>query len=467
RAVDAERAALQLWRALERPAREGQAMCWLSKLSWFLGDGVEAMRNNAAAIHVLDKLPPGRELAVACVNQADLDMEMHELDASVGWARRAIALAEGWQDIKILCDAHNVLGLSRLIGGDDGGWADLTRALQLALAAGIQEEVASAYTALAAMAVSRRQYADAAAYIGSGLGYCEEHDMDFCLPYLLAYRGRMRLETGDWNGASQDVEAVLRHPRTTPITSIPALRTLGHLRVRRGDPGATEALQEARALAGPEQELQRAGMLAVVLAEAAFLAGDRDSVVREIQAVYPRSILRRDPRMNGELAAWLWRVNALKEPPADIAEPYAPEIAGDWRSAARAWETLGCPYEQASLLGWHGAEAEQREALALFEQLGATPGAQILRREMRASGVRRIPRGARPSTRGNAFGLTRREAQVLELLSDGLRSATIAKRLFLSRKTVEHHISAVLAKLGVSSRAEAVALAGRKFNREG
>jgi DNA-binding CsgD family transcriptional regulator len=122
------------------------------------------------------------------------------------------------------------------------------------------------------------------------------------------------------------------------------------------------------------------------------------------------------------------------------------------------WHALGCPYEHACLLAWHGTETEQRRALTSLEQLGAAPAARLLRRQMRVRGVRRIPRGSRPSTQGHPLGLTRREAEILGLLQHGLRSASIAKRLFVSPKTVEHHVSAILAKLGVSSRAEAVAL---------
>ena len=458
RARDAQRAALEIWRELKRPVSEGEAMRWLGRIHWFLGQGTEARRWVAAAIETLSQLTPGPELAATYVNQADLDVEAHELDSSIAWAQRAIALAEPWQDSGILTDAFNVLGLARLIGGEVAGWADLERSLQLALEGEQQEEVASAYNALGAMAVSRRDYCEAARYLSAGLQYSEEHDLDYCLPYMLAYRARLRFEQGDWDGASQDIEAVLRHPRTAPPARIPALRTLAHLRVRRGDPGAQAAMDEVRALAGRNQELQQAGMLALVCAEAQWLAGDRGGVIREIQAVYARAQSRRDPRMNGELAAWLWRVGALEERPADIPEPYAMEMAGNWRGAASAWQALGCAYEQACLLGWHGDESEQRQALATLEQLGAKPAAQALRRQMRRQGVRRIPRGARASTSDNAFGLTRREAQILELLAEGLRNATIAKRLFVSSKTVEHHISAVLAKLGVSSRAEAVVL---------
>ena len=283
----------------------------------------------------------------------------------------------------------NVLGTARLIIGDDSGWADLERSLQLALANGYQEQAARAYTNLSAMAVSRRQYDEAARYLSAGLAYCEERDLDSSRPYMLAYRARMKFEQGHWLGASEDIEAVLRHPRTTPVTRIPALRTLGHLRIRRGDPDASSPLDEARALAGPEPELQRFGTLAAVAAEAAWLAGDREGVLREVRPAYEMVLHRRDPRMKGELAAWLWRVDALEQCPTDIPEPYALEISRDWQGAARDWKELGCPYEQALVLGWYGTELEQREALAILDQLGAAPAAQALRRQMRARGVLR------------------------------------------------------------------------------
>jgi DNA-binding CsgD family transcriptional regulator len=259
---------------------------------------------------------------------------------------------------------------------------------------------------------------------------------------------------------------VLRHPRTTSISRIPALRILGHLRIRRGDPDANSPLDEARALGGPAPELQRVGTLASICAEAAWLRGDRDGVRREAQPAYELVCLRQDPRMKGELAAWLWRVDGLEQIPTDIPEPYTLEFSGDWHGAAGAWKELGCPYEQALVLGWYGAETEQRDALAILDRLGAAPAAQALRQRMRARGVRAVPRGSRTSTRRNSLGLTRREAEVLALLSAGLRNAAIAKRLFVSTKTVDHHVSAILTKLGVASRAEAVAMTRNPQDKE-
>jgi DNA-binding CsgD family transcriptional regulator/tetratricopeptide (TPR) repeat protein len=461
RAIEARRAALEIWRASGARMREGDALQWLSRLSWFSGRRSDANRYGAEAVLTLESLAPSPELARAYSNCAQLDMESHELESAIIWAQRAIALAEPCAENEIRCDALGTLGISRLIAGDPSGWVELELALRIALDRDLQEQVASAYNDLSAMAVSCRQYDKASRWFSEGLAYCEKRDLDALRLYMLAYRARKNFEQSDWPAASEDAEAVLRHPLATPITRIPALRTLGHIRIRRGDPQADAALEEAWALGGATQELQRIGTLAAIRAEAAWLAGDREGVLKAVESAYELVCQRRDPRMKGELASWLWRVGALEDQPTEIADPYAQEISGDWRAAALAWKGLGCPYEYACLLAWHGIETEQREALEILERLGAAPAARALRKRMRAEGVRAVPRGLRISTRSNRLGLTRREAEILTLVSQGMRNSAIAKRLFVSTRTVDRHVSAILSKLGVQSRGEAVALASK------
>jgi DNA-binding CsgD family transcriptional regulator/tetratricopeptide (TPR) repeat protein len=460
-AIEARNGALKIWLELGAGTQAGDALQRLSRLSWIVGRRAEANRFGAEAIATLGSLPPGRELARAYSNLAQLAMESHEIESSMAWAQRAIALAEPRGEHEILCDALYALGIVRLIAGDAQGWADLERGLKLALQCDLQEQVGCGYTDLAAMAVSWRAYDKASHYLAEGINYCEQRDMDAFRLYMLAYRARKGFEQDDWQNASIDAETVLRHPLATPITRIPALRTLAHVRIRRGDPQAQAALDEAWTIGGSNQEMQRIGTLAAIRAEAAWLSGDFQGVVLAVTPAYEMVCQRCDPRMKGELASWLKRAGALEDSPRDIAEPYFQEIGGDWRAAARQWKQLGCHYEYASLLGWYGAEVEQREALQILERLGASPAAQMLRRRMRSAGVRAIPRGSRASTRKNRLGLTRREAEVFALVSQGMRNPAIARRLFLSIKTVDRHVSAILGKLGVSSRGEAVALANR------
>ena len=108
-----------------------------------------------------------------------------------------------------------------------------------------------------------------------------------------------------------------------------------------------------------------------------------------------------------------------------------------------------------------GDESAMRDALTRLEALGATAAARLARQKMRELGVASIPAGARAATREHPAGLTRREQEVLELICEGLTNDEISGRLFLSVRTVGHHVSAVLGKLGVPSRRVAAAEAAR------
>jgi DNA-binding NarL/FixJ family response regulator len=150
------------------------------------------------------------------------------------------------------------------------------------------------------------------------------------------------------------------------------------------------------------------------------------------------------------------------ELPADLAAaPYAASIAGEWRQAADAWRKIGCHYESALALADGDDPAAARAALDQLQQLGARPAAAIVARGLRQRGARGLPRGPRRTTRENPAQLTARELEVLELVADGLGNREIAERLFLSEKTVAHHVSAILRKLDVRTRAQASAQAVR------
>ena len=102
------------------------------------------------------------------------------------------------------------------------------------------------------------------------------------------------------------------------------------------------------------------------------------------------------------------------------------------------------------------AGPEARAALSAFEDLGASREADAAAALLRQLGVRAARIGPK-----NIGRLTKREQEVLAMLGDGLSNPEIAERLFLSRRTVEHHVARILSKLGLRGRAEAAALVAR------
>ena len=458
-------AALLIWRALDRKEQVGHNVRRLSRLNWFLGRVAEADRLGLEAVEVLETLPPppGRELAMAYGNLSHLRMLQSDTAQTTLWGERAIELAERLQDTETVSYVLNNLGTARLEDGDDRGWTQLERSLQVALEHRYEEHVARAYTNLAANTIARRDYARATAYLQNGLAYCAEHDLGSWEHSLRGYQARTRLAQGDWAGAVDDATAILATPWANGANRRTPLLVLGWVRARRGDPGAEAALEEARELA-LATGVPRTGVLDSVLliyearAEWRWLQGDRDQCVAEATAGLQRALQQHYPWYVGELAMWLWRGRELNELPEAIPLPFAQHIAGDWRAAAVAWGQLGCPYEQALAL-LDGDEPAQRAALAIFERLGAAPAAEIVRRQLRAAGARGLPRGPRVATQENPHGLTARQLEILLLLAEGLHNAEIADQLSTTPKTAAHHVSAILAKLNARSRGEAVRIA--------
>jgi DNA-binding CsgD family transcriptional regulator len=266
-------------------------------------------------------------------------------------------------------------------------------------------------------------------------------------------------EVGRFDEALADAEIVLGHPDTAPISAIPAAASAARIQARRGV-DARELLELASSLAAATGELQRLGPVACAVAEDAWLRGETDAIGRATEDAWRLALEHGDPWATGELA-W-WRLLAGIEPPAGIvvAEPFARQVAGDTPSAAALWEELGSPVWAAYARALAPEAQTAEAALQTFEALDAPAVAAAILRTRRERGLP-LPRRPHAATRARPGRLTERELDVLRLLDEGLSTAQIADRLVLSPRTVEHHISAVLRKLGEPTRARAVAAARR------
>jgi DNA-binding CsgD family transcriptional regulator/tetratricopeptide (TPR) repeat protein len=457
-AIRAYKEAIELWHTAGDQLKEGLS---LSKLAWPLvrsGHNADAETACNQAIGVLETLPPTRELADAYRMQAHLRMLDRDRRAAVNWGKKAIMLATRFGDDAVVAAAEMVVGSAMLVSGDDKGLAHFDRSMALARAGGMDDLVGLAYLNLGSSYGERYQLAKAEAVLTEGIAYAEDCDLDHSNNYMSAWLALTKLYRGRWSEAGDHATAVINCPNYALVSQIMALVALGRLRVRRGDPGAAQLLDEALDLATRTNTLQRLAPVRAARAEAAWLAGDLERAAHEAGTAYELALHHRHAWHVGEFSFWLKLAGEAITPPKYCATPFALQISGDWRAAAEAWAELDCPYEEARALA-DGDEPAQMRALEIFDRLGAAPAAQILRQHMRESGSRRIPRGPRAATQRNPHGLTTREMGILGCLTSGLSNGQIGERLHISPKTVDHHVSAILAKLDVRSRGEAAALA--------
>jgi len=461
-AVAARREALALHRARGDRVREGDSHRWLSRLAWFAGDRAVAVGQARRAVELLEAEPPGAELAMAYSNQAQLCMLADDARGAIESGSRAIELAERLGETETLVHALNNVGAAEACRNLTGGGEKLKRSLALALESGMEEHVARAYTNLGAGAVRARRYAAADRHLSAGIAYCEEHDLDAWAAYMSGWLARMHFEQGRWNEAADHASRILLGAGLAVPSRIIPLTVLGQLRARRGDPHPWDLLDEALELARRTQELQRLAPVAAARAEARWLDGKPDAVGPETDQALALALEAGDAWALGELYAW--RRRAGIEDQVEVAQavaPYASELRGDWMAAAQGWAELGCPYEAALALAESGEKAALEHALARLQRLGAVPAARGTAQRLRRLGVRSIARGPRRSTIGNPGQLTSRQIEILELLREGLTNAEIGARLYITPKTVAHHVSALLGKLDVGSRKQAAAEAVR------
>ena len=278
---------------------------------------------------------------------------------------------------------------------------------------------------------------------------------------MAGHYAKAKLHLGSLDESIELANYVLKHKNVPPGNTVMPLNVVAIIRARRNDPGAFKLINECMTMALNMGEIEKIVSVSAAKAEYFWLVNKLEDFTKELYSIYLNVLKSKNPWAIGEIAYWVWKSGNLKNIPKVIAEPYLLQIQGNWKEAANLWEKLHCPYEQAMALS-DGNEQAMKEAIEIFDKLSASASSQLIKQKMRESGIKSIPKGPRKTTKANPNGLTQRQVEVLNLLGKGLSNIEIGNKLYISPKTVDHHISAIFSKLNIHSRTEAAALVHSK-----
>jgi DNA-binding CsgD family transcriptional regulator/tetratricopeptide (TPR) repeat protein len=451
-AVEAFEASVALWHDLGEPLQEGSALRRLAVSYWRSVRGADMMTALTKAHALLEPLGPTPELARVLVSLAESVTDPAE---AMDYARGAERIAAELELPDITSTALNTLacvGFSR--GEDWHGW--LIEALTMALDHGLLSEAALSYVNLQFYLCEAMRFAESERYYREGIAFCGEHDLWTMGLCLAGGQAELLVRTGRWSEVEGIVTGPLTGGRASPVNRVTQLVPLGLSRARTGSGDVWGCLDEAADSTDSLGEAIWAAYARLARCEARWLGGDLDAALEELELASQYATVYLPQRPN--VAVWRYRMTReIGTEAVDLPPPHAAELEGDVREAVRLWDEVGRPYDAAMALLGSDDEKDLREALDRFDSLGALPAAAMARRKLRAAGARVVPAGPRPTTREHPQGLTAREQEVLALLADGLSDGDIAAQLVISPRTVHHHVSAVLAKLGVTSRHDAAA----------
>jgi DNA-binding CsgD family transcriptional regulator len=461
-AIIYEGKALQTWKKNKQTERISNSLRFLSRLWWLESNIKQAELFAREAIEILDDRPASAAKAMAYSNMSQLKMLCDQDMESLAWGEKAIAIAEEVNDQEALSHALNNVGAVKMnmaISRQEGIEL-LQQSLEIALKNSFHEHAARAYSNLGSNAVKLKDYEMAKKILDAGIQYGEERDLDSWVLNMLSLKACVSLETGDWNKAYSIADNLLQNEDKPRAFTLSALLVVAKINFRTGKGEAISFLQRAKTVAFKTMELQKIIPLLIALLEYEWLTGNSLIEKEELDNVLGRIDQSIYVAENSELAFWLFKTRNQRLLLPEMYAGYEVTGLANVRKAAATWHKAGCAYAEAFAL-YEGNEADKKNALTIFQQLGASAICEKIKMEMRSGGIKKIPRGLRESTKMNPARLTNRELDILQLLQKAVQNKEIAQTLFISPKTVDHHISSILFKLEVNSRVKAVAEATR------
>ncbi|HET8987356.1 MAG TPA: LuxR C-terminal-related transcriptional regulator, partial [Humibacillus sp.] len=466
-AITSITAAIRLWEEIGDPDGIASAHDRRAVVEYYSARRHEAERHARLA----SDDPGTAAYGSACATQAYLAYRRNDDDAvaiSLRAARQR-ALETGDERVRLRCDI--VTAASDLLRGSIDARALLAQHATTALALSFDELGTTAYSNLSAIDIEQRRYREAEEVLARSIPITVERDVPLCNQWQTAMRARLHLHRARWAAAVEDASAVLEGGGA-PLASMWPHVVLGLVALRgidatEDEPGADRDgaaalhLDAAWELAERlDEPLARLPVLSALAEQAWVLHRDDTRLIEVGPTLASVSSLPGVSWAMGDLAVWLDRIGStpgvVDVSQLDVAEPFRLELHGLHDSASRWWAGAGAPFESALAAAHADDAATARAGVEDLDALGAHVTAQRCRTALHEKGVATPTRGRRASTRANPSGLTNRQLDVARLMARGLTNAELAQSLYISPKTADHHVSAVLTKLGLRTRREVV-----------
>ena len=410
-ALDFASRAVALSASLDGPAR-AEALASLGAIHALTGDHAQAERVLQEAATIPSAHPGVRSLGLTY--QAQCRRELDD-DARIAMLREALALAEEHQ---------------------------------------ASEPAARAYTNLGELLYRFGRYDELAIVLEEGLEFTRAHGLWSHAYNLEAHRALLHLRRGNIDDARNELEVAVSRYEDPGILALYSAVPLARLEARMGQRSAETPLREGWDRAVRLQQLVGLAYAGAALAEWGWLYDDAEALELVLAGWAEHAARPAAAAVTAEIHRYAALAGIEVPIPADPS-PWSASLRGDHVAAAAYWRAVGDPYELAIELAQTGAVEDAAEAARLMEAYGAAPAYRWVRGRLAALGVRSVPRGPQHRTRANIAGLTEREVEVAGLVESSMTNAEIAAELFLSVRTVDHHVSSILTKLDVVNRREA------------
>jgi DNA-binding CsgD family transcriptional regulator len=462
-AIDSIAAAQRIWGEIGDSTGEAQAFDRRATYEYYAG------RSGIAEEHVRRATAVARQGAAeqgghamqsyghALATRAYLAFRRSDFDVAARCERDAVAIAAELDDEVLRIRSRTIDATAAVARGDPGARAALLALVDEAMERSLDEIASMGLSNLVSIDVEQCRFREAEELLTRSLPFTVERDIKICNAWQTAVRSRLHLVRGRWEAALEDARRLLEED-APPLTLVWPHLVVGLVELRRSGDGGDDldaAWQLATRLGEPSARLA----VLSALTERMWLTGGDDPRLRDPIGDLDGGPIPPDLVWSyGSWAVWLARLGHPLDLPSSIPEPFRSALEGSSSEASARWEQLGAPFDRALAAVDSDDLASQAAAIDAIDGLGAAATADRLRMELRRRGVTSVPSRRRASTRANPAGLTNRQLEVARLLAEGLTNAELAQRLYISAKTADHHVSAVLSKLGVSSRRDVARL---------